>query len=65
MTVQLALAHGVEQVLDLVAGIDDHRLARLLARDDEAVLEEGRRRVADDLHDVQLIERVLETEGLS
>ena len=38
------VADGAEQLVDLVAGIDDHRLARPLAADDEAVLVEGRHR---------------------
>ena len=33
--------HGLEQLVDFVAGIDHHRLAGFLAADDEAVLEEG------------------------
>ena len=36
------VADSAHQLVDLVAGIDDHRFARPLAADDEAVLVEGR-----------------------
>src|SRR4029434_5734662 len=37
------VAHSRQKLIDLVAGIDQHRLARTLAGDDEAVFVEGRR----------------------
>ena len=41
MTSQLLRANERQQLLDLVAGIDEHGLAGVLAADDVAVLEEG------------------------
>jgi hypothetical protein len=39
-----ALAHDLEQILDLVPGIDQHGLAASLAAEDESILVEGRSR---------------------
>ena len=42
LDLHVAIANGREQLVDLVAGIDEDRLARALAPDDEAVLVERR-----------------------
>jgi hypothetical protein len=39
--VEPAIAHRCEQLVDFVARIDEHRLARLLAAHDKPVFEEG------------------------
>ena len=48
--VDIEVADRAHQLVHLVAGIDDHRLARPLAADDEAVLVEGRDRPNFEKH---------------
>jgi hypothetical protein len=49
--VDVVVAHHADQLVDLITRIDDHRLARPLARDDEAVL--VKRRDGANLQDHQ------------
>jgi CheY-like chemotaxis protein len=49
-----------EQTLDFIARIDDHRLARLFAPDDEAVFHEGTDGSALDYHSCDMILAVLD-----
>jgi hypothetical protein len=48
--VQVVRLRGLEQLLDFVARIDQHRLVRFLAADHVAVLEEGRSRADLENH---------------
>ena len=48
--VDVQIANGAKQLVDLVAGIDDDGLARPLAADDEAVLVERRDRADFENH---------------
>src|SRR5262245_23914335 len=49
-----------QQALHLVAGIDEHRVARALAGHDEAVLEEGSDGLSLNYHDEPMILAVLD-----
>ena len=57
---QTPALHGREQLIHLVAGIHDDALMRVLAADDESVLEEGldRRVLQDHLNSVLALSRM-------
>ena len=59
-TVSLCPLDERQQVLDFIAGIDEHRLAGLLAADDEAVLHERADGPALDYHGRRMILAVLD-----
>ena len=50
LDVDLEGVHNLEELIDLVAGVDDDSLARALARHDETVLMEGRNRPRFENH---------------
>jgi CheY-like chemotaxis protein len=52
--VELGIANGCQQLVHLVSGIDQHRLSRSLATDDEAVLVEWRNCANLDNHEMIL-----------